>query len=434
MRASRARYVVVAFAVVLAIIQYVDRICISKGMKLIDADLHLGPKAIGWIYGAFTLSYSLFEIPTGWMGDRFGPKKTLIRVTLWWSLFTAATGRVMGFWSLWIVRFLFGAGEAGCFPNITKAFTTWLPRTEKVRAQSVLWLAARWGGAFTPLLVYWVLDHVPSWRHAFYLFGGLGVLWVLAFAYWFKDNPHEHPSVNDAEKKLLTDVGNLESQHEAVPWKVFRSSRSAWLLWAQYFLLSYSWYFYITWFPGYFDAKYAKILGERTCALLEGLPLFLGGFGSLFSGFVVQALARKLGDVGRARRALARTGFAGAGVCVLLAYHSGNPWAMAILLGVAGLFNDFVMPSAWGAAMDVGGKFAGTFSGSMNMMGNFGGFLASVVIGYIIENTGDPAAGDFPLIFYFSAASYFLGVVCWSRIDPVTPLDRISKAAVTAAA
>ncbi|HEX7901246.1 MAG TPA: MFS transporter [Planctomycetota bacterium] len=433
MRPSRARYGVILFAVVLAIIQYVDRICISKGMKLIDADLNLGPDAIGWIYGAFTLSYSLFEIPTGWMGDRFGAKKTLIRVTLWWSLFTAATGWVKGFWSLWIVRFLFGAGEAGCFPNITKAFSTWLPPSEKVRAQSVLWLAARWGGAFTPLLVYWVLDHVPSWRHAFYIFGGLGVVWVVAFAWWFKDNPHEHPGVNEEEKKLLTDVGNLASQHEAVPWKVFASSRSAWLLWAQYFLLSYSWYFYITWFPGYFDAKYAATLGPKTCALLEGLPLFLGGFGSLFSGFVVQALSRKLGDLGAARRTLARVGFGGAGVCVLLAYYSGNPWAMALLLGCAGLFNDFVMPSAWGACMDVGGKFAGTFSGSMNMLGNFGGFFASVIIGYIIKHTGNKAAGDFPLIFYFSAASYFLGVLCWKFIDPVTPLEREAKVAAATA-
>jgi MFS transporter, ACS family, glucarate transporter len=424
MPASRTRYWVIVFAVALAVIQYVDRICISKGMTLIDADLHLGEDAIGWIYGAFTLSYSLFEIPTGWMGDRFGPKKTLIRVTLWWSLFTAATGWVKGFWSLWFVRFLFGAGEAGCFPNITKAFSTWLPQSEKVRAQSILWLSARWGGALTPLIVLWVLKHVPSWRYAFYLFGALGVVWAVAFAWWFRDNPHTHPGVNDAEKKLLTDVGNLSSQHEAVPWRLFSSSRSAWLLFAQYFLLSYSWYFYITWFPGYFDKKYAAEIGEKTCAILEGLPLFMGGFGSLFSGFTVFALARKVGSLGKARKLLAGFGFAAAGACVLLAYYSGNPYGMALLLGMAGLFNDFVMPSAWGAAMDVGGKFAGTFSGSMNMMGNLGGFLASVAIGYIIKHTGNKALGDFPLIFWLSASSYFLGALCWKLLDPVTPLDR----------
>ena len=220
-RPTRARYWVIVFAVTLAIIQYIDRVCISKAMPFIQRDLHFSDVQAGYVFGAFTLAYALFEIPAGWLGDRFGPRTVLLRVVMWWSFFTAATARANSIGSMVVVRFLFGAGEAGCFPNITKAFTTWLPPGERVRAQGVLWLAARWGGAVTPLLVVAVLGLVSSWRRAFELFGLLGFVWAFFFYRWFRDNPLEHPSVNDAEKRLLTGVENLSSRHGQVPWRVF---------------------------------------------------------------------------------------------------------------------------------------------------------------------------------------------------------------------
>jgi len=225
LRPTRARYWVVVFAVALAIIQYVDRVSISKAMPFIQRDLHFTHVQAGYIFGAFTLAYALFEIPTGWLGDTFGPRKVLLRIVLWWSFFTAATAHASSAVAMMVVRFLFGAGEAGCFPNVTKAFSTWLRPDERVRAQGVLWLAARWGGAVTPLLVLGVLGVVSSWRRAFELFGGLGLVWAFFFYRWFRDNPHEHPSVNDAEKAMLTGVENLASRHAKVPWAVFFRSR-----------------------------------------------------------------------------------------------------------------------------------------------------------------------------------------------------------------
>src|SRR6185503_5513244 len=190
---TRARYKVIVFGVVLAAIQYVDRICISKAAPKISADLKFDSDQMAWVFAAFTIAYALFEIPTGWMGDKFGTRKTLVRVVLWWSFFTAATGWVLGIVSLVIVRFLFGMGEAGCFPNLTRAFSTWLPPGEKSRAQSTLWLCARWGGALTPLLVVAVLG-VMSWRVAFGVFALLGVVWSVFFFRWFRDEPRDHPS------------------------------------------------------------------------------------------------------------------------------------------------------------------------------------------------------------------------------------------------
>src|SRR3954451_19933472 len=150
---TKARYWVVVFAVTLSVLSYIDRVCISQDAPVISRDLGLTKSEMGMIFSAFGIAYALFEIPGGWMGDWMGPRKVLMRIVLWWSFFTAATGFVRGFWSLWGVRFLFGAGEAGCFPNLTKAFTIWLPNNERTRAQGIMWMFARWGGAFTPPLV-----------------------------------------------------------------------------------------------------------------------------------------------------------------------------------------------------------------------------------------------------------------------------------------
>ena len=136
------------------------------------------------------------------MGDRWGAKKVLLRVVALWSFFTAATGWAWNYSSLLICRLLFGVGEAGCFPNLTKSFTVWLPQHERVRAQGWMWLAARWGGAVTPLMVAWMLLHI-HWRMVFGIFGTLGIVWAVLFYFWYRDRPSDHPSVNEAERALL---------------------------------------------------------------------------------------------------------------------------------------------------------------------------------------------------------------------------------------
>ena len=157
-----------------------------------------------------------------------------------------------------------------------------------------------------------------------------------------------------------------------------------------------------------------------TLAVLAGLPLFGGGFGSLISGFCADALARRLGGIGRARKALAAFGFAAAAACLLASDSArGSSLALALLFGLAGLFNDFALPCSWASCMDVGGRFAGTFSGAMNMMGNLGGFIAPIATGYILDITG-----SWSLVFYISSAVYLLGALCWILLDPTTPLDR----------
>jgi MFS family permease len=416
---SRTRFGVLYFGVTLAIVQYIDRVCIAQAMPDIRSDLGITGAQyddyVGYVFSAFALAYALFEIPTGWMGDRFGPRKTLARVVIWWSFFTAATGWMRSVASLVVTRFLFGMGEAGCFPNLTRAFATWLRPEEKARAQGILWLCARWGGAITPILVALVLARM-SWRHAFMAFAVLGLVWAIFFYRWFRDDPRDHPRVNAAEWALL--AGNPPvARHDAVPWKAFLASRTTWLLWAQYFFMSYCWYFYVTWLPTFLKNAYGSTLGKYTLALLAGVPLFGGGFGNLISGFLTARLARVTG-LARARKILAGVGFALAGAIFLLPAHLHDPVLIMLAMGFASLFGDLSMPSSWAACMDVGGKFAGTYSGAMNMMGNFGGALAPAAIGHILKLTNR----NWAVAFYLFAGAYFLGALCWLFIDPVTPL------------
>jgi ACS family glucarate transporter-like MFS transporter len=247
---TRARYTVVTFAVTLAIIQYIDRVCISQAAPSISHDLGLSKQQMGWVFSAFTLAYALFEIPSGYWGDRIGPRRVLLRIVMWWSLFTAATGWAWNLRSLFAVRFLFGAGEAGCFPNLTKAFSRWLPPQERVPVQAAMWMSARWGGAVTPLLVIFVLGFT-HWRVAFLLFGLLGAGWAFVFASWFCDDPHQYRAVNAGEAALLPSGDAAIHDHFAVPWAELVRSRSVWLLCGQYFAASYGWYFFVTWFPTY---------------------------------------------------------------------------------------------------------------------------------------------------------------------------------------
>src|SRR4051812_44141515 len=195
---SRTRYWVIVLAITIAVVQYVDRVAISQAKGDIAKEMKFDDGQMGWIFAAFAMAYALFEIPTGWLGDKIGARRVLMRVVLWWSFFTAATGWAWNYSSMLVPRFLFGAGEAGCFPNLTKAFSAWLPTRDRTRAQALMWMGARWGGASAPLLVVGVMTFV-SWRMAFLLFAVLGVTWSIIFWAWFRDNPRDHKSVNAAE-------------------------------------------------------------------------------------------------------------------------------------------------------------------------------------------------------------------------------------------
>ncbi|MGH9162011.1 MAG: MFS transporter [Vicinamibacteraceae bacterium] len=411
------RHVVMLFAVTLAIITYIDRVCISVAAPAMRDELGLTAVEMGWAFAVFSWAYALFEIPGGWLGDRIGPRRVLMRIVVWWSLFTAATGWVWGLGSLLVARTLFGAGEAGCFPNLTRAMTTWLPSGERERGQAMIWLATRWGGAITPIFVAAILSYL-SWRRSFEIFALIGLVWAWLFYRWYRDDPATHPSVNDAELALLPPPRETAKVSGGIPWARFLSSPAVWLLWGQYVCLCYGWWFYITWLPTYL--REARGLGLTEGALLAGLPLFFGGIGCILSGYVAPHIARSVGSVARARRIIAVTGFIGASLSILVFTRLQDPMLAMLALGVSSFFNDFVMPPAWAACMDIGGRYAGTLSGSMNMMGNIAGGFSPLIVGYLLALTSE----NWTLTFYVSAAIYSLGAVCWLFLDSHTPLEK----------
>ena len=413
-RPTHARLWVIFFGMTLAILSYIDRVCISQAAPLIARDLGFDKIQMGWIFSAFLIAYGVFEIPGAWFGDWVGARKGLIRIVLGWSAFTAITGAMWSFTSMFVARFLFGVGEAGCFPLIAKSFTTWLPAEERTRAQGFLWTAARWGGAFTPLLVVWFLKFV-TWRAAFVVFGSIGLIWCFFFARWYKDNPADHKGVNAGELEILKDVQKHASDHAHVPWGKLFTTPSVLLLALQYFFLSFGWYFYLTWMPTYLQEFHKLTLAES--ARYATVPLLFNGFGSLFCGLVSPYVTRWTGSIVLTRKSMACIGFLGAGGFLMAATRMPDVNSTISMIAAACFFNDWVMPHAWASCMDVGGKYASTVAGTMNLMGNLAGSISSTVGGYLLQSSG----GDWTTFITILASVYFGGLFVWPFIKPTTP-------------
>ena len=413
-RPTRVRYGVIGFALALAIVTYVDRVCIAQAAPFIRKDLGLSTQQMAWAFAAFAWAYALMEIPGGYLGDRIGARKALTRVVIWWSFFTAATGWVRSLPGLIVTRAAFGAGEAGCFPNVARMFATWVPADSRTRAQGLMWCAAHWGGAFTPMAVALLLQHF-SWRLVFQMFGLLGIVWALAFFAWYRDRPDDHRGTNAAERAMLPAAG-ADLAHGPVPWAAFVRSPTVWLLWGQYMAVTFGWTFYITWLPTYLLE--ARGLDLKTTAVFAGFPLFFGGIGSLVSGTVSAPLGRRLG-VARARRLLAVTGCAGACVCLVITGNIRDTMPAMLVMGMASFCNDLALPGAWAACMDIGGRHVGTLSGSMNMMGNLMAGVAPLAVSLIVAWSGR----DWTLVFYAGAVMYALAGVCWWLLRSARPIE-----------
>jgi MFS family permease len=230
-RASRVRYAVLASICSLSVVTYLDRVCIAGSAPYITEDLGLTPVEMGAAFSAFAIAYALFEVPGGWLGDRIGPRKVITRIVVWWSIFTVITGLVNRLWSLITVRFLFGAGEAGMYPNSAKVFSRWMPKVEQGFATGLMWMCGRLGGAFAPGLVVFLIAHT-GWRPTFWIFGAVGIVWAIFFWIWFRDTPREKRGVNEAEVRIIRggQDGPESHGHVKVPWGRLLRSRNLWAI------------------------------------------------------------------------------------------------------------------------------------------------------------------------------------------------------------
>ncbi len=405
MKASRARYGVVLLAIGLAVLSYVQRVAISSAAGPISHDLHLSKQQMGLVFGAFGLAYALFEIPMGLLGDRLGARRTLTQIVLAWSAFTALTGAAWDATSLVAIRFLFGAGEAGCFPNLTRMLSAWLPQRERVTAQSLMWACTRWGGAATPPLTLLCITWF-GWRRAFVGFALLGLAWCIVFLVWFKDDPADHRGVNAAEQEMLQASRILTTHSTGRSWISLLLTKQVAVLLLQYFCFSSVWYFYITWLPTYLREERGQ--SPERAAALAVLPLLFGGFGSLAAGIASRRLPR---------RAIAFGGFL-ATACLLFACTRIDAVVPAmVVMGLASFASDLTMPISWDTCVEIGGAYTATVAAAMNMLGNLGGFVAPVVGGIILQRTG-AAHGGWNLLIYCMVAASIVSAACWLYLDP----------------
>jgi MFS family permease len=398
---------------------------------------------MGLVFGAFWLAYALLEIPGGWMGDRFGARLTLTRIVLAWSLFTALTGAATGFASLLIYRLLFGAGEAGAYPNMARVQSRWLPVAERARAGGVLWLCARSGAAFAPLmfgtltravsslqaaaagspLLYWFGDF-PSWRIAFFISGLLGVVWCLAFYPWFRDEPSAKPSVSSAELRHIEQgrgSAGAGRRMDARTWARLFSSPSIWALAMYYFCGSIGWSFYVSWMPRYMKEVHHVSFEKSEWA--SAWPLLCGGIACLAGGILSDALVRRTGWRRLGRAIFPLTGCLTAAAATLAIPHVSTLREATLLMCLAAAAYDFGQGANWASIIDLGGPYAGVAMGLVNMVGNFGNAAQPYVGARIFPVFGWDA------LFYAYAAAFLMSMMMWTIINPTRPFDEDPKPA-----
>jgi MFS family permease len=444
---TTARYRVLGFACSLALITYLDRICIMRAKGPMREELGFSDLQLGFILSAFSLGYALFEVPVGWMGDKWGARRVLTRIVLSWSLFTAMTGLIWKFSfdsgfhipffgllvvpllfdslvAMLLVRFFFGIGEAGAFPNLTRVVRDWFPAREQAFAQGMIWMSARIGGAVAPV-VTGQLTATLGWRQTFWVLGAIGMVWAVAFHRWFRNRPEEHPGCNELERREILGGRKPEAAaHDWPPLGALLRSKTVWALCLASFCVCFGWYFYPTWQPEFFENVYG--IDIKNSEIRTGLPFLCGAVGAFLGGSLSDWLVRATGSKRWGRSILGAGGFFVAGLCVLGAGFAPKAWQATTLLCLGFMINDLAIPGIWAACADVGGRFAGTVAGVMNMAGGVGAILVPSLIPYILmifPESYEPAY-RWRLIFAGLAVSWFVGALAWLFVDAGTPLEK----------
>jgi MFS transporter, ACS family, glucarate transporter len=408
---------VLAWLCSLSALTYVDRICIMQVREDIQRDLGLTAVQFGYVFSAFSLAYALFEVPSGWLGDRIGPRKVLTRIVVCWSAFTALTGSAWNQASLWTFRFLFGVGEAGAYPNLARASKNWFPFRERGSAQGLVWMSARWGGAVAPLVIM-VLAYPFGWRGAFLALGVIGVLWVWGFRAAFRDTPAEDPRPDAAERALIAEGAGPAAEAQApLSWRTMLRSRSLWALSAMYFCSNAGWSFFATWINPYLKKDLG--LSGLGLTLASGGPLFFGGIACLLGGFLTDRQVRVWGR--RWGRTLQGVIAYGLGGLLFLAAMAATPDHVALAyaaLCLSSFVKDFGLAASWATTIDIGHRYSGTVAGFMNSIGNLGQVVTPPIVAALAVWAGSGGQPSWRATLYYYAAMFFVASVCWLFVDP----------------
>jgi sugar phosphate permease len=409
-KATKTRWVVLFLISLMYLICYMDRSNISVAQPEIAKQFGLSKSAMGLILAAFTWAYALGQVPAGWFGDRFGPKRVLTVIMTLWSATAVMTGAAFGFGSLFGARFLLGLSEAGAFPVASRGMQLWFPRVERGRIQGTTHFFSRFAVAVTPFIAGSILIAF-GWRAIFYIFGSLGILWAIGFTVFYRNLPEDHKGVNRAELAQIRGVnedGSLKPPAVtklATPWKTILLSPNMWFISLGYFCFFFGTNFYLTWYPTYLREHLH--LSIRSLGIWGSMPLLAGMVGDVTGGSLSDVIFKTTGNAKLARRIVAAPGFLLAGVFVIPAALTANTFTSILCLAISFFFLEWVIGPAWAVPMDVGGQFSGTVTGVMNMVGALGGALTAVVYGSLFNR------GLWVAPFLVSAGVMLAGALIW---------------------
>jgi sugar phosphate permease len=402
---------------VMYLITYLDRVNISTAAPLISKEFGFDNITMGYIFSAFAWSYALFQVPGGWLSDRFGARGVLSTLVAYWSAMTAATGLAFSATSFIAVRFLFGVGEAGAFPGATRAMQLWYPRSERGFVQGITHSASRAGAALAPPFVLLIMLNL-NWRWAFVICGAIGVLWSIWWSLSYRNLPEDHGMVNRAELESIRGLDangainppQIQKQTQ-VPWAKLLRSANMWAIMCAYFTYVYCLWIFLTWLTKYLiDVRHFTLLQG---GLLASLPLWAGVIGDTVGGLATDSLLRRTGSAKIARRTVAITGLLGCAIFITPAALTDNPYTAVACLTTAMFFLECTIGPSWAVPMDTGGKYSGTVSGMMNMAGNTGAAISPIVFGYLAQG------GNWEAPFIVAAALLVVGSAVWAFwIDP----------------
>ncbi|MFC2090307.1 MFS transporter [Bacteroidota bacterium] len=404
------RYIFVFGTFFISLFMYIDRACISSAKDPIAGDLGLTDNQMGWVLSAFALGYALFQVPGGLLADKFGPRKVLAAIISLWSLFTALTGLAKSYASMLLVRFLFGGGEAGAFPGISRAVYTWIPMKERGTVQGINFSGSRLGAAFAMPLVAWLISSA-GWRNTFIILGVAGIVFAVIWYWLFRDWPEHHKGVQEAEKEfILANRQQEEEKPETLTARRLFSSGNMWLAMLQYFGSNFTFFFALTWLLPHLKKTYELDLMQA--GIYAAAPFIAGALGNWISGILVDAIYKR-GKWRLSRKIPAITGFTLMIIGLLGSMGMDSASGAVLMLSLAIFGADMTLSPSWSFCIDIGKKNAGSVSGTMNMAGNIGSFITALAFPYLLSWTGSETT-----FFYVAAALGVVSAVCWFRMNP----------------
>ncbi|SUB80985.1 MFS transporter [Pragia fontium] len=384
---SKVRFHIAILMLMATVVNYLDRTVMSAAAPVIEKDLQLSAEAMGWIMSAFFFSYALFQIPSGFLADRIGQRKTLAASVVWWSLATMATGLARTPFAFISARIFMGIGEAGAYPCNSGITAKWFPDRERGRVTALFDSGSKFGTAFAMPIVVWAIA-TWGWHAAFYICGGLGLLWTVWWLAVYRE-PEDHPTISEEELNYIRDgQAKKEGIDKSMPMKWYKlfGYRNVIAMCSGFFMLNYAIFFFITWFPSYLMNERGMSLAEMGFAAM--LPPLAGIFGQYLGGWFTDFVYNKTNNLNMARK----INLVGGMLLATSISFAGLVESTSVMLGLLCLSYAalaFAASALWCLPGDVAPRNMTSLLGGMqNAVANCGGILGPIVTGYIISSTG----------------------------------------------